>query len=352
MSNRSKLKVGLIGTGGIAEQVHIPGWKKINGAEIVAVADVNEAAARRIAEKEGISQVFTDFEELLKKAEVDVVDICTPNRFHVPAAMAALESERHVLCEKPLAVSAAEVVALGTLADRKGLKLMTAQHCRYSSSMQAIKQWAAGGSLGEVYHARVRATRRAFLPPRAGFIDKSLSGGGPCMDIGVHALDACLWVMDFPKPVRVSGTMKTNFAKGTKIPGRWGEWDREIYNVEDFSAGFVHFDNGATLTLEASWLGHQEEDEDVSFQLFGKEAGIHWPPGRFSTVSCGTFIQGNVTPVTTTKTPHHEEIAAFYDCVVNDKPSPVPWTETVSVIAILEALARSSECGSEVAVCY
>jgi len=107
------------------------------------------------------------------------------------------------------------------------LKLMTAQHQRFTASARAIKSWADAGNLGKVYHARVRAMRRAWLPVRPGFISKKLSGGGPCMDIGVHALDCCLWMMGFPKPVRVTGTAKVNFAKGHKIPGLWGEWDRE-----------------------------------------------------------------------------------------------------------------------------
>ena len=95
---------------------------------------------------------------------------------------------------------------MGRLADKKKLKLMTAQHQRFTSSAMAIHKWAEAGHLGEVYHARVRAMRRAWLPGRPGFIDRKLSGGGPCMDIGVHALDCAMWIMGFPKPVRVSGT--------------------------------------------------------------------------------------------------------------------------------------------------
>jgi predicted dehydrogenase len=264
--------------------------------------------------------------------------------------LAALNAGKHVICEKPLATTVADVRRMGRLADKKKLKLMTAQNQRFTSSAVAIRQWAEAGHLGEVYHARVRAMRRAWLPARPGFIDRELSGGGPCMDIGVHALDCAMWIMGFPKPVRVSGTAKVNFAKGSAIPGMWGEWDRKMFNVEDFAAGFVHFENGATMTLEASWLGHQQENEDMSFQLFGFRGGVKWPSGEFATVQDRNFVQGTLLPARQIEHPHREEVKAFYECVTRDKPSPVPWTETVHVIAILEAVYESQRQGREITV--
>jgi predicted dehydrogenase len=348
MSTR-KFRVGLIGGGGIAQAVHIPGWKNLPEVEIVGVADVSEATAKKAAAAAGATQVFTDYRDLLK-LDLDAVDICTPNRVHTPAALAALNLGRHVLCEKPLAVSTAEVREMGELADRKKLKLMTAQHQRFTQPAVAAKAWVDAGNLGETYHARVRAMRRAWLPPAPGFIDAKLSGGGPCMDIGVHALDLCLWLMGFPKPVRVTGTARTVFAKGHAMPNLWGEWDRERYSVEDFATGFVHFDNGATLVLEAAWMCHQQENEDLAAQLFGTKGGIKWPAAEFSTVTNGTFAQGTLTHPVQVPHPHWNEIAAFTDCVVNGKPSPVPWTETIRVIGILEGVYQSQLAGREVAV--
>ena len=163
-------------------------------------------------------------------------------------------------------------------------------------------------------------------------------------------MDLCMWLMDFPKPVRVSGTHKVNFAKGTKIPNKWGEWDRRRYSVEDFAAGFVHFDNGATLSMEAAWLGHQVEDEDMSCQLFGMEGGLKWPSGEFATVQAGKFAQGTLTNPIKVEHPHSGEIRAFYESVVRKKPSPVPWTETIKVIAILESVYEAQKKGAEVKV--
>ncbi len=342
-----KFRVGLIGTGGIARSAHLPAWKNLPEVEIVGVADVMLDRAQAVAREHGIAHAFADYRDLLK-LDLDAVDICTPNRVHTPAALAALSLGRHVLCEKPLAVTTKEVRAMGTLADRKKLKLMTAQFQRFTAPAAAIKGWASGGGLGHVYHARVKAMRRALLPVAPGFIDGKLSGGGPCMDIGVHALDVCLWLMGFPQPVRVTGTAKVNFAKGHRIPGAWGEWDRKRFSVEDFAAGFVHFDNGATMTLEAAWLGHQTEAEDMSCQLFGTKAGVKWPSAEYATVQGGVFAQGTITNPRSVEKPFGVEIKAFYESVVNHRPSPVPWTETIKVIGILEAVYASQVRGREI----
>lgn len=345
MSTR-KFKVGIIGTGSIARSVHVPGWKSLPDVEIVAVADSAVERAQAVAQEHGIARAVADYHDLLK-LELDAVDVCAPNRVHMPAVLAALTAGKHVLCEKPLAVTTREVRQMGQLADRRKLKLMTAQFQRFTTASIAAKSWVDAGGLGEVYHARVRAMRRALLPTARGFIDAKLSGGGPCLDIGVHALDLCLWLMGFPKPVRVTGTTKVNFAKGHRIPGMWGEWDRQLFSVEDFAAGFVHFDNGATLTLESAWLGHQPESEDMSCQLYGLNGGLKWPSGEFATVQGRAFVQGTVTGSRTVDKPFSAEIKAFHDAVVDHRPSPVPWTETIKVIAILEAIYESQKRGRE-----
>ncbi len=374
----SPFRVGIVGAGGIARGQHLPGWRGIPNVNIVAIADINKAAAAAAAMEFGAAHVFTDFQDLLKLA-LDAVDVCTPNLSHVPIVQAALEAGKHVICEKPLGVTAREVRLIGELADAKGLKLMTAQHHRFGPAGRAAKRWAEQGFLGPVYHARVRAMRRAWLPVSPGFIDARLSGGGPCMDIGVHALDLCLWLMGFPEPSRVSGTARVNFAKGSEIPGMWGEWNRELYSVEDFAAGFVHFKGpenapgpagvppaasapasapggtgaapgGATLALETAWLGHQAETEEMGCQLFGLKGGLKWPDGHFASVQGGVFAQGSLTYPTHVENAYLEELRAFHDCIVNGTPSPVPWRETEKVIAILEAIYISQREGREILI--
>jgi predicted dehydrogenase len=341
------LKVGIIGAGGIVRGFHLPGWQADPAAEVVAICDVNEATGRKVADEFKVPQFFTDYRELLKLGELDVIDVCTPNKVHTPAVIAALQAGKHVLCEKPLAVTVAEITAMREALRKSDRLLMTAQHHRFSPASVAIKAWVDAGSLGEVYHSRVNATRRNMLPPAPGFIDPELSGGGPCMDIGVHALDTALWLMGFPKPVRVSGRAHTNFAKGFEIPGEWGEWDRKLFGVEDFASGFVHFENGATMVLEASWLQHQDK-EQLNATLQGKKASIQWPTGHFHSVINRTLIDGAVIPASGRQQAHTEEILAFARAVREGGPSPVPLEESIIVIGILEAIMKSSQLNQEI----
>jgi len=343
----SKLRVGLIGAGGIARHAHLPGWSAVPDVEVYAVCDVNQQTAERLAADSGIAKVFTDFKDLLELDEIDVVDICTPNKIHCPAVLASLRAGKHVLCEKPLAVSTTEIIAISKALKQTDRILMSGQNMRFAPEASAIKAWVDTGALGEIYHARVNATRRNLLPINPSFIDPKLSGGGPCMDIGVHALDLALWLMGFPKPVRVSGRAHTNFAKGFDIPGGWGEWDRNLFGVEDFASGYIHFSNGSTMVLEASWLQHQEKEE-FSATLQGKKASISWPTGRFHTVSNRTLIDGVVLPQTGFGNSHAEEIKAFAKAIREKLPSPVPIEQTIRVIAILEAIMKSNLTNEEI----
>lgn len=346
----SKLRIGLIGAGGIVRAAHLnPGWRAVPDVEIVAVCDVRKDTAKSLADDFGIPHVFTDYRDLVK-LDLDAVDICTPNRVHTPAVLASLKAGKHVLCEKPLAVSVREVKSMADAAKKAKRLLMTAQHFRFTDKITALKNFVDCGQVGDFYHARVHALRRNLLPISPGFIDEKLSGGGPCMDIGVHALDSAMHLMGFPKPVRVTGTRAVNFAKGHDIPGIWGEWDRTLFGVEDFATGFVHFENGATMVLETSWLQHQPETEDFSFHLFGRKGSLQWPANTYSTAQNRVLIDGRVTPTIGLKAAHTEEIIAFTRAIREKKPSPVPVGETLYVIAILEGIYQSAKLGREVRI--
>lgn len=350
MAAKKVLRVGLIGAGGIVRGAHLnPGWKAVPDAEIVAVCDVRKEAAESLARDFGIPQVFTDYREMLRLG-LDCVDICTPNRVHTPAVLASLAAGAHVLCEKPLAVTTREVKAMARAAARSRRILMTAQHFRFTDRITALKRFVDGGGAGDFYHARVHALRRNLLPVSPGFIDPKLSGGGPCMDIGVHALDSAMFLMGCPKPVRATGTTAVHFAKGHEIPGQWGEWDRKLFGVEDFASGFVHFENGATLVLESSWLGHQKETEDFSFFLFGRGGSVAWPACEAYSARNRVLVSHQIQPTGGLGKPHTEEIQAFARAIREGGPSPVPVEQTLRVIAILEAIYQSARLKREVRI--
>lgn len=344
----SKLRVAMVGAGGISRTAHIPGWKRLNDVEVVAIADVNPEAAQVTAEEFGIPNVLASYRDLIKMPEIDAIDICTPNRTHTPIVLSALAEGKHVLCEKPLAVTPGEVVSMIKAEQQARRVLMVTQNNRYRGISLAIKQWVDAGNLGDVYYARAWALRRNLLPPGAGFIQRSLSGGGPCMDIGVHILDLVMWLMDFPEPVTVTGAAMTNLAKTNIMPGAWGEWPRDKFDVEDFACGMIRFKNGTMLSLESSWLAHLPEPENMSCTLFGTKAGVSWPSGAVSSSNDGKLVDSTIEPADSSVKPHFLVIADFYDAIVNNKPSPLSADNALKVIKILDGIYRSQRIGKEV----
>jgi len=347
---KSDLKVGIIGAGGIARSRHVDGWKNLaqHGVRIVAVADIDKAHAAQMAEQAGASHVFSDYKRLVALPDVDIVDICTPTSAHKGQAVSALRAGKHVLCEKPMCVNPAEGRAIVAAARKSGKKFMVAQHQRFSLAAQAARELVGSGTLGEIYHARCHALRRRLLPGAPTFIYKRFSGGGPLLDIGVHILDLALHLMGFPKPVAVMGSAVTKLAHRKDMFSEWGNWDRKGFDVEDFACGLVRFANGATLILETSWLLNTKEREDFNVRLFGTEAGFAYPEMVLYGQEDGMVTDTALTGIADCLHPHTREIQAFYDCIVNDTPSPVPAEQNIDVIRILWALYQSSARRREV----
>jgi predicted dehydrogenase len=192
-----------------------------------------------------VKRLTTDAAEVIQDPDIDIIDICTPNMYHEPLAVAALEAGKHVLCEKPLAPTPEAVQRMIQARDRSGKMLMTAQHMRFHGNSRAMKAEIMAGA-GRIY-------RRAWMPRgarigRASFVQKRHSGGGPCIDIGVHALDLTLWLMGNPKPVTVTGIARKELANQPGVFTIWGGFPPpEGWDVEEFAAAFVRFENGATL---------------------------------------------------------------------------------------------------------
>jgi predicted dehydrogenase len=346
---RAPLRVGIVGVGGVAAWAHLPAWQKSSLGRLVAFCETRKEHAETVAREHKIDHVFTDFDEFLARADVDAVDICTPNRFHAPMICAALAAGKHVLCEKPLAMNAAEIETIIAAAKKSGKKLMTAQHMRFSPEAQAVKKYAESGALGEVYYARAWTLRRRLAPSRDSFIQKKIAGGGALIDMGVHILDLTLWLLNFPKPVSVSGIALTKLGKRRDIRGGWGEWDRDKFDVDDFAAAFVRFENGLALSLECSWLLNYRERDTMRATLFGTQAGIEWPSCEFFTEQNGQLMDGKLVELPKINA-YEAEIRAFCDCVLNDLPSPVPPEQSLLTAKIIDAIYRSQESGKEVAM--
>jgi predicted dehydrogenase len=350
--NMSKpLKVGVIGVGGIAT-THFPGWHASPDAELVALADPAGGILKQAGREQGIDLLYENPADLISNPEIDIIDICTPNMYHTPLAIAALEAGKHVICEKPLAPTPADIDRIIAARDKSGKLLMTAQHFRFQGDTQVLKREVETGILGEIYHARCWMLRRNGFVLRPGFIYRKHSGGGPCIDIGVHILDLTLWMMGHPRPVSVSGMTQD---KLSKLPGAYAAWSGELLpsdmDVEEFATALVRFENGATLILEVSWLlHHKTTGEDMQMWLYGTEGGLHWPNSELLATNYATKRQYDIHygPVPAGMEAHAAECVAFADAVAHGKPSPVPAEQSRDVMRILDALYQSAAADKEV----
>ncbi len=347
------LKVGVVGVGGIA-RTHMPGWAASEVAEVVAGADINVPVLEAWGRAHGITKLSANPADLFADPDIDIIDICTPNRYHAPLAIAALEAGKHVICEKPLAPTPEEIRCMIQARDASGKRLMTAQHFRFKGVSQAMKREIETGVLGEIYHARSWMLRRNGFIPTPSFILKKHSGGGPCIDIGVHILDLTLWLMGNPTPVAVSGVAHAHLAHR---PGQFAAWNNTPlspdFDVEDFAAAFVRFDNGATLMLEVSWLLHHDiEGEDMQMWLYGTEGGCHWPKAEFLSTNYETrqLYNRQLKLLKDPMEPHALECVAFARAIADDAPTPVQAEESLQVMSILDGIYRSQCEGREVAI--
>jgi predicted dehydrogenase len=347
--HKDKLRVGVVGLGGIGLDQHVPGWARVPFAEVTAVADSSPAALTRAGAVLPAASRFDDWRDLVARPDLDVVDVCTPNALHAPIALAALRAGKHVLCEKPLATTSAEVTALADEARSAGRLLMTAQQLRYDKTVRQLKGLIDAGMLGHIYYVRAQWLRRRLLPARPTFTERRLSGGGPAFDIGIHILDLAGWFMGWPAAVSVSASLGTFLAHRTDVGSEWGEWDHTAIDVEDFAAGFVRFANGAVLTLETSWLAFQPERETIKVQFYGTRGGLVWPDGVLVGETNRAPWDLKLADLSH-NAPHHDQIVAFAEAIRDGKPSPVPVEETLQAVRVLEAFYRSSELRHEVAV--
>ena len=346
----STLKVGVIGVRGIAN-THFPGWRDSPHTELCALADVDATVLSAKGTDLGISKLYQDPYELIADPDIAIVDICTPNMYHAPLAVAALDAGKHVLCEKPLAPTPDKIEEMIKARDRSGKLLMTAQHFRFEGSARAMKAQIEAGRLGHIYHARSWMLRRSGAPTRATFIEKKHSGGGPCIDIGVHILDLTLWMMGHPRPVSVSGVTQDRLRR---LPGAFSNWGGPIpasWDVEEFAAAFVRFDTGATLVLEVSWLLNHPKThgEDMQMWLYGEDGGAHWPANVILKTDNSTRQHFDMQLQNKEGgEPHALECIAFAEAIVSGQPSPVPPEQSLDVIRILDALYRSASEGREI----
>jgi len=338
-----KLRIGIIGLG--MGGAHADHYLTHPAAEIAAIADPDTNRLNKTGEKHRAAARYTDGMAMLKKEKLDVVSVATPNKFHMPYTLAALRAGAHVLCEKPMAMNAAEARKMLAAARQARRKLMINFSFRFTPQSWALKKQADTGILGNIYFARSVWHRRRGLPGFGGwFGQKALAGGGPLIDLGVHRLDLALWLMGHPKPVWVMA------GAYNPIGARLAREQKKKFDVEDLAAGMIRFSNGATLILEASWAANIRERELMETRLLGDKGGlVQRNIGEGYEFEAELYVEREGCqfdmklhpPVPDAKS----AMAHFLDSIVSNKPHTATGEEGLVVMELLDALYASAKTG-------
>jgi predicted dehydrogenase len=341
-----KLNMGLIGVGGIAQSRHIPTFLKLSDqVTIEALSDVNEETARSVAEKFGISKVYSNYWEMF--TEVDAVTICTPNKFHAEITIAALEAGLHVLCEKPMAITTEECQRMLDASAKSQKVLAIAYHYRFMKDSQAAKRFIVENEMGQPFVARAKALRRRKVPSWGVFTNKELQGGGSLIDYGCHFLDLSLWLLGNPEPVEVIGTAYNELSKMPNQVNLWGGFDHETFQVDDHVTAYIKFDNGASMLFETSWSANIKTDEE-SVSISGQLGGIDLFPFQLNQAKHGMLVNSKADWLPGEEDPSLPQARNFINSCLGLEELIVKPEEALQVSKIIDAIYKSSETSQSI----
>lgn len=353
---KEKLKVAVIGCGGIARSKHLPSLSKLERVEIAALSDISVERAREAAQASGIADaaIYEDYRELLADDSLDVVHVCTPNDSHAEISIAALKAGKHVMCEKPMAKTSAEARRMVETAKCMGKKLTIGYNNRFRADSWYLKQLCDAGELGEIYAAKAHAVRRRGVPTWGVFLDEVKQGGGPLIDIGAHALDLTLWLMNNYEPKAVFGAAHHRLSKRKNAANSWGPWDPDKFKVEDSAFGMIVMKNGATILLEASWALNTLDVLEARSTLCGTEGGADMRDGlrlngekngRLYTTQLQFDPKGADIYEGRKESMQDKQIRLWIEAVLHDREPIVTPEQAFVVSEILEAVYESGRTG-------
>jgi len=357
--NMKKLRIGIVGCGGIANNKHLPAIKKNGNFEIAAFCDIIEEKAQKAKSEYGTKDaaIYRDYQKLMKE-ELDAVYVLTPNKSHSFISVAAMKAGKHVMCEKPMAKTYEEAKQMLDTAKETGRILTIGYQNRYRADSTYLKRACENGDLGEVYYAKAHAIRRRAVPTWGVFLNEEEQGGGPLIDIGTHALDLTLWMMDNYDIESVTGSVYHKLGDQTDQGNAFGNWDPSLFTVEDSAFGFIKMKNGATIHLESSWALNTLDVDEAKTSLCGTKAGADMKDGiRINRVKYNhqcvekpnlnaggvAFFDGKAECDA-----DGIEQRIFYNAVANGEELVVKPEQAIVVTKILEAIYKSAKTGKTV----
>ncbi len=365
-----KLKVGIIGCGGIANSKHLPALvSQKDKCEMVAFCDIIPERAQKAAAGYGIegAKVYEDYHDLLADPSIDVVHVLTPNVAHCPITVAAFEADKHVMCEKPMAATTEDAKLMMDAWKKSGKKFTIGYQNRFRRDAQTLYKACREGALGDIYFAKAHAIRRRAVPTWGVFPDKSKQGGGPLIDIGTHALDITLWMMDNYEVESVTGSVfeKLGHLPEATVGNMFGPWDPEKYEVEDSAFGFIKMKNGATIFLESAWAINMKESREAATTLCGTKAGAEIIGGMskaqgeydlvFNKTDYGQLTEEHLSAGGTiaffqgsSDKPQDLECSQWLEAILNDGEPLVKPEQAFTVTKILDSIYQSAAQGKEI----
>ena len=348
-----KLRIGLVGAGNMARG-HLSAYQKVENVEVVAVCDIDKKVLTETAEKFGISKTYTSEAEMIEKEELDAVDVCVVNCHHASCSIEALNAGLHVLCEKPMATSAEEARMMIEAAKRNDRLLMIGFVLRFSDEAKIVKDFIDNDYLGDIYYSKATCLRRHGAPV-GWFTDKSLSAGGPVIDLGVHVIDLTRYLMGKPKALSVFASvedrLKNRYYLKTNALRKRATKD-VIYDVEDFAVALIKYEGNKTTLLETSYSLNGEPM--TRKELFGTKGGINFDGKDMKIYTVVNDYLADITPRTENYKYSSDslvaEISHFADCVLNGTPCISPAEDGLEVMKILDAIYESARTGHEVEI--
>lgn len=352
-----KFKIGIIGTGWIAE-AHIQSYKNQPDVEIVAAADLIPGKAEKFMERYGVTGVhfYKDHKELIdNEPELDGVSICTYNTQHAAPAIYCMEHNIPVLLEKPFTVTLEEAEAVCKAEKESSAFITVGFQPRFDVNMQQIKKIVDSGVLGKIYYIQTGGGRRRGIPGST-FIEKSTGGIGALGDIGCYSLDMVLNAIGYPKPLTVSGYASDYFGKNPKYNGK----DAARFSVDDFAAAFVRLEGGIILDFRIAWAMHVNTPGDTI--IFGTEGALRIPstdcwngsvggPMTLYHDVAGVQVDTVIPILNNTKGGlFDQKIRSFLDAIATNGPAPVPTSQILYNQAIIDGINKSNACGHEIEI--
>lgn len=354
-----KLRIGIIGTGGIAH-AHMRAYQTMDDVEIIGASDIIPGKARAFLDEFGLNNVpdFTVNADLLS-LKPDGVSVCTYNTTHHICAVEALNAGVNVLCEKPMSVTLDQAVQMAKAQKSSGKILTIGFQPRYDANMKMVKEIVQSGELGHIYYVQTGGGRRRGIPGGT-FVQKDKAGVGCLADIGCYGLDMALNSVGYRKPVTVSAYASDYFGKNPKY------YQGAPFSVDDFSVALIRFEDGLVLDFRMSWAMHMDTMGDTLF--LGTEGGlkvksphpeVNWGGAWDGSVGdlylykdvCGHQTETKIPIIDSVKSDNfRSKCRAFCDAILTDGPSPIPWQEIIYNQAIIDGIIRSSELKHEVEI--